>query len=150
MTEQRHLRVYGIPKPQGSKQRMPNGAIIEAGTRQSRDDFAAWRSQIAHTAAQHALEHGYIDWPAIAITVQFRFPMPASRPASVRRIGHQFKTSAPDLDKLIRTLGDGLQSTLFATDARICIWNAWKVEIADDWTGADIWLQPAHTDQVTR
>lgn len=144
MTDQmRHLRVYGLPKPQGSKTVMPNGALIAAGSKQSRADFATWRNAIATTAANHALNFGWLDAPAVRISCVFRFPMPASRPASVKRAGIGWKPSAPDADKLIRAVGDALQGTLLANDARIVEWHCRKIEVFDQWTGLDLWLWPA-------
>lgn len=143
ITGLRELIVHGVPTPQGSKTRMPNGAMVEAGTSQSRQAKADWRNDVARASALNALEHGYVDWPEIAVQVVFRFRMPASRPASVRADGWAYKATAPDLDKLLRSIGDSLQSTLIVNDARIVAWQATKIEVADGWTGAAITLAPA-------
>ena len=144
-TQHRHLIVHGIPKPQGSKTLMPNGAMLNAGSKQARLDFATWRNSIAAAAADSALDFGWCDWPTIDIAVRFRFPMPASRPVKVRQAGVAWKPSAPDLDKLIRTVGDALQGTLIANDSKIVSWSATKLEVFNQWTGADITLRPAIT-----
>ena len=114
--------------------------MVEAGTAQSRQAKADWRQQVARVAALHALEYGFIDWPEIAVDVTFRFRMPKSR---ARKLGDQtwaYKATAPDLDKLLRSIGDSLQSTVIANDARIVAWQARKIEAVDGWTGARIIL----------
>ena len=69
-----------------------------------------------------------------------RFPMPASRPKRTQRIGIGWKLSAPDLDKLVRSIGDALtESGLIRDDARIGMVLASKVETTD-WSGAEIKL----------
>jgi len=69
----------------------------------------------------------------------FRFPMPPSRSAVVKRTGWAWKDKKPDLDKLARSTCDSLTTSgLIADDARIVRLHAEKVEIADSWHGAEI------------
>jgi Holliday junction resolvase RusA-like endonuclease len=132
------FNILGIPTPQGSKTRMPNGAMIEGSSTSGRLKHKSWRAAVAEAAQEHALSEP-IDGP-LWLVVTFRFPMPTSRPKAVREAGKAPKTTAPDLDKLIRALGDGLtQGGLIRDDARIHRIQANKVEVIG-WSGAEVWL----------
>ena len=66
--------------------------------------------------------------------------MPKSRPKKVRERGYAPKTTAPDLDKLVRAVCDALQAGgLITSDARIATLTARKREVVG-WTGATITL----------
>ena len=43
--------VYGSAQPQGSKTKMPNGAMLEGGTAELRANRRNWRSAVAAAAA---------------------------------------------------------------------------------------------------
>jgi Holliday junction resolvase RusA-like endonuclease len=116
------FEIVGVPTPQGSKTKMPNGAMVEGGSKAARDAKRDWRTTVAQVARDVAetIPDAPLDEP-LRLVVQFRFPMPTSRPKAVREAGVALKQSAPDLDKLLRALGDGLQSGgLIRDDARIC------------------------------
>lgn len=132
------FEILGLPAPQGSKSRMPNGAIVEGKSAEQRRRHGSWRDSIAAAARDIAsqVEGAPLEGP-IALSVEFRFPMPASRRKAVREAGRCPKVSAPDLDKLVRTLGDALQAGgLIRDDARISVLrDVTKVEVIG-WTGA--------------
>lgn len=132
--------VIGDPKPQGSKKAfVANGrAIMTEG-----NTHAAWRNQVADAARQAAIGlllcEAPLDGPLEA-RVEFRFAMPKSRPKRVRDQGESPKTTAPDVDKLVRTVFDGLQAGgLIADDSRVWRVVASKVETTG-WTGCTITL----------
>lgn len=135
--------VLGTPAPQGSKSRMPNGAILEGKSAGERARHRDWRSAVAAAAADAAAvaaADGHtvpLDGP-LALEVRFRFAMPASRSKALREAGLGWKPTAPDLDKLIRSTGDALKvGGLIVDDARIVEIRARKTEVAG-WTGADV------------
>lgn len=131
------FEVLGLPAPQGSKTRMPNGAVVEGKSAEQRRRHGSWRDSIAAAAREAAeqIERAPLDGPLV-LTVEFRFPMPSSRRKAVRDAGRCLKVSAPDLDKLVRTLGDGLQAGgLIRDDARLAQIHAGKFEV-NGWTGA--------------
>jgi Holliday junction resolvase RusA-like endonuclease len=135
------FEVHGTPKPQGSMKAFAVGgkARMKAsgGT-----EFAAWRNAVAEAARRQADEHGTLDGP-LSLDVVFRFPMPASRPKKVRDRGLVWRTTMPDVDKLVRCLCDGLTASgLIADDARIVQLAAIKCETTS-WSGAHIELGPA-------
>ena len=132
------LRVLGVPAPQGSKTRMPNGALVEGGSATGRAKHRAWRTAVAEAAA-HAMttRDAPLDGP-LQLAVEFRLP----RPASARK-GKHWADRKPDLSKLLRSTEDGLtDGGLIADDARICYISASKqlADPSDPWTGAVIRL----------
>lgn len=131
--------VLGDPAPQGSKTRMPNGAVIEGASATMRRKHAAWRAALADSARHQRDElDAALDGP-LGLQLGFRTTMPASRRAPDRRRGVAWRTSAPDLDKLVRTVCDGLTAGgLIRDDARFASLVATKIEVVDGWTGATI------------
>jgi Holliday junction resolvase RusA-like endonuclease len=139
------FNVIGVPAPQGSKTRMPNGAMVEGSSATGRAKHRTWRQAVAQEAhhQRQLLEHCFTG--PLFVAVVFRFPMPASRPAAFkRRVASGeitgWKTSKPDLDKLARSIGDSLtEAGLIERDELISQWTATKIEVpAGEWTGATI------------
>lgn len=134
------FEVIGTPAAQGSKRHVGNGVMIETSKQHK-----PWRATVAAAArdvAAHPDVAAPLDGP-LQLVVEFRFPMPASRPKSVRAAGSALKTTAPDLDKLVRAVGDALtESGLIHDDARICYLYATKLEVIG-WTGAVIRIEAA-------
>lgn len=135
--------VVGTPAPQGSKSRMPNGAIIEGRSTAQRQGHAHWRSAVAAAAREAVEARGLaapLDGP-LGLVVTFRFAMPKSRKKATREAGVGPKTSAPDLDKLIRSTGDALkEGGLIVDDALLVSILAGKLEVTS-WTGAEIHIR---------
>jgi len=127
------LRVIGVPAPQGSKTRMPNGAMVEGGSAAGRAKHLAWRTAVAEAAV------GKVDEPLdgpLQLVAQFFLPRPASRKRD------RWADRKPDLDKLLRCTLDGLTDAgLIRDDARVTYIAASK-ELADTWTGATLRVQP--------
>ena len=149
--------VYGSAQPQGSKTKMPNGAMLEGGTAELRANRRNWRSAVAAAAADalaDQLAGRQMDGP-LSLDVVFRAPMPASRPKWMRALGCWWKPTAPDLDKLVRSVGDSLTASgLIKDDARIVALRAMKIEV-DGWTGAtisvhEIGIIDAHVHAICR
>lgn len=65
--------------------------------------------------------------------------MPASRPKWMKALGVFPKYSRPDADKLLRAVGDALEASGLVYDDAQFTSGTWdKLEVADDWTGAEI------------
>lgn len=142
------FNIIGLPSPQGSKTRMPNGAMLDGASKGARERHRDWRTTVAQTAHDAAAGLNEPMDGALSLIVEFRFPMPKSRPKAVRDLGRTPKTSAPDLDKLVRALGDGLQSGgLVHDDARFVAIYASKVEVIG-WTGAIVNIQHLTEDAL--
>lgn len=122
------FRVDGVPVPKGStKAFVVNG---RANTTNANPKTKEWQSRVSY-AGQQAREDAYIPKTnrgddGVGIIAVFRFP----RPQSDRR-GRRLHTVRPDLDKLIRTIGDALTGVLFDDDSQIISISATK-EYCDD------------------
>ena len=126
------FQIVGNPAPQGSKRHVGGNRMVE-----SSKFLPAWRADVAAAAqAQRAKLDSPLAGP-LELVVTFRFPMPKSRKKAERDRGIGWKVAAPDLDKLLRGLGDGLESGgLIDSDALIVSVTASKVEVVGDWSGA--------------
>lgn len=141
------FRVYGIPAPQGSK--IP-GVSSKTGKmfvrEQSGKTLITWREDVknAALAARGAYDDGSPSEAdqnneaippiptltgAISLRVQFYMPRPAS--VTVKR--RPLPIVAPDLDKLVRGVGDALKAAgVYKDDAQICAIHATKVYGTDE------------------
>lgn len=129
---------FGNPAAQGSKKHVGNGIMIETSKA-----LPSWRAAVIEYA-QKAYAGPPLDG-ALELQVTFWFP----RPTSARKAA-RWKTTAPDLDKLVRGVGDALKiAGTITDDARIVSLSASKRLIGPatqhvrplvgpSWTGADI------------
>lgn len=100
--------VAGKPAPQGSKRHVGGGRMIE-----SSKALGPWREHVAF-AAQHAMAGHNLISGAIVMVADFAFP----RIQAIRKTTPPH-TKKPDLDKLIRALGDALTGVVFVDDSQI-------------------------------
>lgn len=119
--------VYGTPRPQGSTRtrtfRDARGHVKTAITHSNRESLMQWRQDIRNAVQLHApdLTNALLLGP-IAVRVRFAMTRPPSVPK--RKL---FPSIMPDLDKLLRAVGDALESVVFYNDSQIVGWEAWKV-----------------------
>lgn len=125
-----HVRVYGVARPQGSK--IPG--VSKAGKAFVREQSGAqlnqWRKDIVDAAvkAREASDHQTLDG-ALGLQLIFFMPRPASIPAKKRT----HPSVRPDLDKMIRAVGDALKAAgVYGDDAQICQITALKKYMTDD------------------
>lgn len=123
------VTVIGEPASQGSKTRMPNGAMIESSKKTK-----PWRTKV--TAA--ALEaRDKTRTPTMLGPVRIRVRFVFARPQSHWRTGRfadqlkddaaTWKTSTPDIDKATRAILDALADAgVFRNDAQVCSLYATK------------------------
>ena len=115
---------------------MPNGAMLPAGTAESRKRAAQWREDIRHAAREAMDERPPFAGP-IRLMCEFRLPYPAS---SIRK--YQFgwlpHTKKPDVDKLFRMVADAMTGIVWRDDAQVCFSAINKVYAWDGKTGAII------------
>jgi len=96
--------VDGLPVPQGSMKVIHGRIIHNKGS-----ELAAWRSAIALTARNKGAR------PITdAVYVHMKFYMP--KPRTVKRLE---PSVAPDLDKLIRAVLDGLTAIAYVDDGQV-------------------------------
>jgi Holliday junction resolvase RusA-like endonuclease len=106
--------VPGVPAPQGSKIYGVTKAGRPYGYEQSKG-LPVWRDTV--TAAARAMMRETPEWPAkfdgpVGLEIVFYFPE--------LKTSRYWKTTAPDLDKLVRAIGDALtKAGVFKDDARI-------------------------------
>lgn len=130
------FEILGVPAPQGSKTKMPNGAVVEGGSKIGREKHKAWRTAVAETARDIAENEPHDGMLQVSIT--FRLPMPKSRPLAAHLAGKWPHAVKPDLDKLIRSTLDGLaDGGLIVGDSRVFAIEAEAYEVVG-WTGAEV------------
>ena len=104
--------VYGDAKPKGSTRSfVVNGKAV---TTTNNPNATEWQRIVAVSAQQYRPKGGPLQG-AVALGVKFYF----SRPKSVSEKKRPHHTVKPDLDKLIRNIGDALKGVMYAEDARI-------------------------------
>lgn len=118
------FRVFGIPAPQGSKSAFVRGGravVVDGSSAVGRAKHHAWRQDVAD-AARKALEARGERFPGlVGLEIAFYLPLPASDP---HRTLHG---TAPDLDKLVRSVLDALTNAgLILDDSRVCAISARK------------------------
>lgn len=121
------ISVIGDPASQGSHAIM-NGRIVQVNSKKHK----AWRTAIVHEAIAN-LPAGWepLDEP-VELIVNFYMP----RPASVKR---PVPSVAPDLDKLVRAVGDALAiAGVYTDDSRIVRISARKLYAQGIEPGASI------------
>jgi len=114
--------VEGTPIQQGSMKFIRPGVMIHSRA----VELATWRADIALAAKVAGCKP--IDSPII-ITMRFR----VKKPKTVKR---DYPTVAPDLDKYIRAVNDGLTGVAFKDDSQVIHITASKVY--SDNPGVDI------------
>ncbi len=104
--------VYGEAKPKGSTRAfvVNNRAV----TTTNNPNATKWGELVAISAQQHRPDGGPYQG-AVALNVVFYF----ARPKSVSATKRPYHTVKPDLDKLVRNIGDALKGVIYAEDARI-------------------------------
>lgn len=128
--------VHGRPQQRGSKNsfvpinkktkkpfRRANGGIV-VSTVDSNKNSKVWMGQVRDAAA--AAFDGDLIHAAVCLTCAFYFKRPASHLGTGKRAGQlkpsapEHHTQTPDLDKLLRCVGDSLTGVILADDKQIC------------------------------
>jgi crossover junction endodeoxyribonuclease RusA len=128
--------IVGNPTPKGSLTRMPNGAMLQAGTANSRKRFSEWRTDI-RDASLIAMNGRNPSNSAIRLMVEFALPYPTS---SVRKyqMGWLPCVKKPDVDKLLRALMDGMTKVVWRDDSQVIYVTVNKVYAWQGTTGATV------------
>lgn len=118
------FRVYGRPQQRGSKRAMPlkNGkTIMVDDNKKSR----SWMDTVAAEAAAAWNGRDLLQGP-VAISVAFEFKRPKSHMRSngeIKPAAPELFTSSPDLDKLLRALGDAMTGVVYADDRQVALYR---------------------------
>jgi len=111
--------VYGKPEPQGSAR-----AFMRPGTKfpvvtSDNPKNKPWRQQVTGTAIAEAEQLG-LARPMIPkgqgarLDIEFFFPPLAAKKKPL------FKTTNPDIDKLVRSVCDALTGVAYSNDSQVC------------------------------
>lgn len=124
------FEVRGVPAPQGSKRAFVRGGramLVESSAR-----VAPWRQDVRAAALAAWPFAGPVEGP-VSVDVAFAFPRPASHRGrhGLLRSAPAHKSTAPDLDKLVRSTLDALTAVCWADDRQVVAVHATK-QWADD------------------
>ena len=120
MTTALTFTVYGVAQPQGSTRAfMPKGARFPVIT-SANAKLKPWRQEVAAMASLAVIGKPVLSGPII-VKADFIFLKPKSTKNSV-----VYKTTKPDLDKLIRGLLDSLTGIVFCDDSQVVRVSAFK------------------------
>lgn len=136
--------VEGIPAPKGSVVRFGPGRYVESSPR-----LSSWMQAIQVAATRERIRLGRALVGPIHLDVVFRLPMPTSAPKRRRlaALADPFlypHHTRPDVDKLLRAVGDALtRSGLIGDDGQIATGSFGKYVVPEN-TGAtlDLWEVP--------
>lgn len=125
------FRVFGIPVQQGSKRPGQNSKTGKLFVREETGErLKTWRATVTEAALQ-AREAGGLQTMSGAVRLDVHFFMP--RPASISAKKRLYPQVAPDLDKLVRAVGDALKDAgVYKDDCLICSIQASKQYATDD------------------
>lgn len=126
-----YITVPGIPAAQGSKRfvgsQTGRGIMVE-----SSKALAPWRDSVIH-AARQVMQTGFDTFTGpVTVDMSFYFPRPKSHYGTggnanrIKDRAPDHKTSAPDLDKLVRAVCDALtQAGVWRDDSLVVVlWSS--------------------------
>lgn len=112
--------VRGLPVPQGSARGFYNGGhvVITSANR----NLSAWRRLVADVAQRHAPPAPY-EGP-VYVRLEFTLPRPKNEPThrgrgKKRHAIRTYPARRPDLDKLVRAIGDSIRKIVYLDDAQV-------------------------------
>jgi crossover junction endodeoxyribonuclease RusA len=111
--------VLGRPAPQGSKKSIGNNRFVEASK-----FLPAWRRDV-RDAAEHAVTVN--GWARVSGPVELEIMFYLDRPFTISKTKRPHPTVPPDVDKLIRGIGDSLTGVVYDDDSQIIRVLAWKL-----------------------
>lgn len=126
----RHIDFFveGAPASQGSMKLV--GTKVRHNSPQK---LMYWRNLVFGKALDAMSDAGYERFEGpVAVVAQFTF----ERPKSVKESKRALPVVPPDLDKLLRAVGDALNKVVVVDDAQIVEWKAFKAYAPAPW--ADI------------
>jgi Holliday junction resolvase RusA-like endonuclease len=135
------LTVIGVALPQGSKSafKTKTGRVVVTDGKKS-GSLREWRAAVGACARLWLSQHGMpapLDGP-VKLSVTFFMPRPKSAPKRVTR-----PATKPDLDKLVRAVGDALTGIAYTEDSRIVELRATKEFAVDASPRAEIHIEAA-------
>jgi crossover junction endodeoxyribonuclease RusA len=125
------IRVFGDPAPQGSKN-VYNGRVVESNAKR----LKPWRAAVVAACQNLQSEEPSLLLGPVRVEVDFYL----RRPASVKLSKRSLPIVPPDLDKLVRGVGDSLTQSgvIYQDDSQIVQLIATKQYADDTEPGATI------------
>lgn len=119
--------VPGIPAPQGSKDsfviKNKEGQVVGRNVVESNKATRPWRVDVKHFAQEAVIERGTMLSGPISIRCEFVMKRPASLP---KRKPTPPAVKKPDLDKLMRAIGDAIKGVVYTDDSQVVEWHGTK------------------------
>lgn len=136
MTEKHCFKVMGLPQAKGNMKGFPRGrhVIITDGNR----NLKGWEQAVRYEAQRYVEGHKVQcadKTQAVVLTLSFYFQRPKTAP---KALVHHNKR--PDLDKLVRAVGDALTGILFVDDGQIDLLVAGK-GYAHPGEASGVWIE---------
>jgi crossover junction endodeoxyribonuclease RusA len=125
--------VDGVPQPQGSVKSVGAHRVIHSNDKALRP----FREAVAYHAVQARPDGWGTNAPCL-VALTFMFNRPASAP---KRNPPAYKSTRPDLDKLVRAVLDGLTGVVFCDDARVVELTAVKRYSDEDRPGVFVFIR---------
>lgn len=134
--------IPGRPSPQGSKRSVGKGRFIEASKY-----LPAWRAAITAYAREAAGEQ---QWEKLEGPVELQVAFYVQRPSSISKSKRPEPIVPPDIDKLIRAIGDGVSDagSVWNDDAQVVKVVAWKRYAEEMETGAFVQVSAYDTPEA--
>jgi len=104
--------VYGVPQPQGSTRAFMRPGMKFPIVTSDNPKNKPWRQETA-SCAMIAMSGKPVWEGAVSLTVDFYFDRPKAQKKAL------YKTTKPDVDKLVRSIADALTGIVFGDDARV-------------------------------
>jgi len=109
--------VMGVPEPQGSARGF-RGRGRRVIITSDNKDLPAWRQAVRYEAQRYVEHNGLTIYDrkhyALALALEFNFVKPVSAPKNLTR-----HNKRPDLDKLVRAVGDALTGVIMEDDSMV-------------------------------
>lgn len=154
-----NLYVVGVAQTQGNKSAFPyrkkeigvdgkrklGVKVMEGRTPEAADRVKSWKAAIRRAAEIQIMAEGNpppLDGP-VRLICEFYLPRPASAP---KRVTMPIKK--PDLDKLVRAVGDALKGTIYVDDSQIVEKQARKLFAVGCVPHAEIWIETINQEAL--
>jgi Holliday junction resolvase RusA-like endonuclease len=99
------LEVFGRPAPQGSKRYIGGSAKQGGRFIEASKYLPAWRKAVTQEAITVIAEER---WEKVQGPVELEVTFFLERPATVKRSARPYPVKPPDIDKMVRAIGDSL------------------------------------------
>jgi len=137
---------HGLPKPQGSKVVRHHGQ--KQWTTESSRALPEWRRDVKKAGGEAMNGTGVVDVPLV-LDLRFYLPRPKGHFGTGRNEGRLkpsapfFPETLPDLDKLVRAIGDALTGIVWRSDASVVTIRAAKRYADGRSIGVDVRVERA-------